>query len=146
MPSLEYIVRPYQSPNSHGAIIIPSTPTGAREKATLTWGATATMPIPDTGISVECCSEKLDEQSRTSKKIRVFQNNDPSSTNWVDVERPETMKLKKKDKNDCISDWEQVSQLAAEIRAELDQDKIDFGSPTDPATGNCGTTWTFKNK
>src|SRR4029077_7144657 len=145
MPSLEYVVRPYQSPNSHGGVIIPSTPTGARTKATLTWGASTTMPIPDTGITVECCSEKLKETDRTSKRIRIFQNDDPSSTNYVDVDRAETMKLSKKDKNDCISDWDQVSQLAADIRAELDQDAIDFGSPTVPETGGCGVTWAFKN-
>src|SRR4029077_7131771 len=141
MPSLEYIVRPYQSPNSHGGIIIPSTPTGTRTRATLTWGASTTMPIPDAGINVECCSEKLKETKRTSKKIRVFQNDNESSPNWVDVERPETLNLSKHDKNDCISDWDQVSELAADIRAELDQDAIDFGSPTVPETGGCGVTW-----
>lgn len=145
MPSLEYVVRPYQSPASHGGIIIPSTPTGSRQKATLTWGASTTLPIPSTGVNVTCCSEGLKEKDRTSKKIRVFQNDDPSSTNYVDVERPETMNLSKTDKNDCISDWDQVSQLAADIRAELDQDAVDFGSPTVPQ-GNCGVSWSFKNE
>src|SRR4029077_17165672 len=99
MPSLEYVVRPYQSPNSHGGVIIPSTPTGTRKRATLTWGASTTMPIPDGGMHVESWSENLKETKRTSKKIRVFQNDDQSSSNWVDVERPETLNLSKHDKN-----------------------------------------------
>jgi hypothetical protein len=144
MPSLEYVVRPYQSPGPHGTIIIPSTPKGTRERATLTWGAKTELPVPDTGVNVTCCSEGLKEKDRTSKKIRVFQNDDNTSANWVDVERPQTMNLSKTDKNDCISDWDQVSQLAADIRAELDADAADFGSPTVPE-GNCGVTWTFKN-
>jgi hypothetical protein len=145
LDSLEYVVRPYQTPGPHGTILIPSTPKNTRERATLTWGAKTEMPVPDTGVNVTCCSEGLKEKTRSAKRIRVYQNDDENSPNWVDVERPETMSLNKKEKNDCISDWEQISGVAQAISGTFDQDLIQMGDPSESDGGTCGVNWTFKN-
>jgi hypothetical protein len=147
MSFLEYIVRPYQSPQSHGTTVIPSTPSGTRERATLKWGTTATMPTPAAGVNVECCAETQDEQSRIPIPIRIYQRGDPTSDNWVDVERPQKMTMKKKEQNTCNDNWDQVDYVASEINADLNQWAADFAHNDAVQTPtNCGSTWTFKNQ
>lgn len=144
MPNLEYVVRPYQSPDAHGAIIIPSTPSGSRQRATITWGSKDVQAV-NSGISINCCSESLSEQSRKSEKMRIFQNDDKNSPNWVDVERPHSLKLNKKDNNQCADDWAQMSSVAAGVQDALAEFADDIGpAPELPGSG-CGTTWIFKN-
>lgn len=150
MPSLEYVVRPYQTPNAHGQIIIPSTPSSSRERATLTWGAKATMPSVGQGISFEvvCCKENLDEQKRTTSRQRVYQNNDSTSPNWVDWDRAETVNLNKKEQNSCGDDWDQISGAAAEIDATLAQYAAGFapwGGSASSTGKKCDTVWKLKN-
>jgi hypothetical protein len=102
LDALEYVVRPYTTPDAHGRIIIPSSPRGTREKATLTWGGGALTPPARKEVSdgvnfeVVCCKENLKENSRKSDKKRIFQNGDESSANWVDVATPDSLRLKKR--------------------------------------------------
>lgn len=146
MASLEYIVRPWQTPNSHGAIVIPSTPQNTREKATLTWGAKATMPAQNTsGINVVCCSEESTEFKREGETVRIQGNGED---NWIDVFRSNKLHLKKKEKNTCASDWDQFSGVGLEITDALAEfeDALNSGTTAgnnEPKT--CGQVWSLNN-
>jgi hypothetical protein len=145
MPALEYVVRPYQSPDANGAVIIPSTPSGSRQSATLKWGATATIPeITGENFNMVCCKEASTEQDRTSDTVRVFQNGDSTSDNWVDLERAKTMDLQKKENNNCGDNWDDISGVSQQI----DNILADFAGFFNKHTGNpsqtCTQTWTFK--
>lgn len=148
--SLEYIVRPYQTPSPHGVLIIPSTPGGSRQPATLTWGAPGTMPEVNEvneGVAFEvvCCQESIGEQSRTSETKRITQEGNPD--NWVDVRRPISVKLKKKEDNKCggVSD---ISIAAQEVNATLGEfeEAINSGTHAPIEKKNCAVTWKFKNE
>jgi hypothetical protein len=149
MDSLEYVVRPYQTPSAHGAIIIPSTPTGTRERATLTWGAEATMPEreePDgIGFQLVCCTETLNENSRETETKRIEQEGNPD--NWVDVDRPTKLKLKKKDANKCGDVWDQISGVEQQVNSVLSMfnDAIHSGT-AGKKDKNCNVSWNFKNQ
>ena len=145
--SLEYVVRPYQSPDAHGAIIIPSTPSGSRQAATLKWGAQCTVPDITGGMSfqVVCCKDQLGEQKRENyPPQRMYQNNDPTSANWVDYAPTKTMELTKKEKNSCGDNWDDISGVAQAI----DSDLAGWQSLMDQVTGtsdkNCAQAWSFK--
>lgn len=152
LDSLEYVVRPYQTRAANGAVIIPSTPSGSRERATLTWGAKATMPARKEaeGIAFEvvCCQEGLEENSRKSETKRIYGGDGSEENNWVDVERPMSLKLKKKGKNGCGDDWDQISGVAQEVDAALAQFAGDIHSGTASVGGgeNCSVGWKFKNE
>jgi hypothetical protein len=92
---LEYLVRPYQSPRSQGSVVIPSTPSAPTEKAVLTWGASATLPIQAKGFSINtaCCKEKSDEQSRETDIIRI--ENPDDSSQYMVVARAKKLLLNK---------------------------------------------------
>jgi hypothetical protein len=90
---LEYVVRPFQSPGAHGAIIIPWTPSGSRERATITWTAESTLPDAKfTGIAVTSKKEDGTETSRDSETVRIT-GNDPE--NWIDVSRANKLYIDK---------------------------------------------------
>jgi hypothetical protein len=146
MPSLEYVVRPYQSPNAHGTIQIPSAPASSNQRATLVWGAKATMPAVNMGenFSVVCCKERLNEQDRQSDTVRITQQD--NSDNYVDVARPNTLHLQKHDANNCGDNWDQFSGVGAEISDTLAAFQSDVLSGTAAQPGNCDTTWKFKNQ
>lgn len=144
MSSIEYIVRPYQTPNSHGSIRIPATPLGTFQRATLTWGAQGTMPAAKApeqqGIAVNCCSDNVNELSRQSDTIRVT-GNDPD--NWVDVARARQLKIKTDNKDACAKDWN--AQIDADHPWINGTDLMSF-DPAGGGGGNCGGTWNFKNQ
>jgi hypothetical protein len=123
MDGIEHFVRPFTSPNAHGAIIIPSTPSGSRQRATLTWGAKATMPTVDNGISfsVVCCDEQLTEQDgRENYPVkRLYHNNDPTSDQWIDWLPPKIVPLKKKEQKTCGDNWDQLNDVGLEINERL---------------------------
>lgn len=104
----EYFVRPFQSTDTFGRIILPSTPSGSAEKATLTWGANAsfppgTLPTPTSmGVNVQCCNEVINEDSRTGDTIKISAANAPE--NYIMVHRATDVQLRKKDDNKC-DDW-----------------------------------------
>jgi hypothetical protein len=147
MSSLEYLVRPYQSPVPHGSIIIPATPTGSHQRATITWGAKATMPTPTDagGTNVVCYDERSDEMSRTSETQRITGQDGES---YVDVDRAKTVKLQKNEKKNCDNGlWNQMSGVAQGINGDLAQWASDFAEfdATAPA-GKCHQTWNFANQ
>jgi hypothetical protein len=147
--SIEYIVRPHQTPNIYGSIIIPSTPSPGRERATIMWGGAGTMPeIKDTNENVNfdtvCCQEHLDELDRTSERTKVFND----AGDWIEVERPTTLRLKKKDQNHCLSGPAvENSGILQAVSDALDEfaDQIHQGT-TATGGGNCSVGWKFKNK
>jgi hypothetical protein len=140
MTAIEYAVRPSVPTPPHGATIIASTPGATRERATLTWGAAGTLPFPQVSVQLACCKDDLKETSRNANTIPIFQNNDSSSENWVDVERPFEMSLDNQHSDGCNQDSGSQSAFAP----------IPFGQPgsfePDPAnTKTCKTTWKFNN-
>jgi hypothetical protein len=150
--SIEYIVRPYQTPNVYGSIIIPSTPSSGRERATIIWGGSGTMPEvkeSSDGVNFEvvCCQEQLDELDRTSERKRIFNNNDASSGDWVDVDRPLTMRLKKKEKNHCLPGPHlEETGVQQEISDAISDFADAIHSGTTSGGKNCGASWKFKNQ
>jgi len=100
----EYFVRPYQTPDAHGRIIIPSTPSFSTERATLTWGsqhaAAGTLPTAKSmGVNLRCCNEIIGEDTRTGDTIKIEASNDPA--NYIMVHRATEVKLRKKEENNC---------------------------------------------
>ena len=149
MPSLEYVVRPYTSPNVHGQIIIPSSPGSTRGRATITWGAKATnIPVVDPSITVTCCNQNTVEHDRESTRHRIYQNDDKTSPNWVDVDRPLKLHMKKREKNSCdAAGWDDVSGVAAaidETLGEWDEFFSRFDEEDDP--GTCKATFQYSPK
>jgi hypothetical protein len=138
MANLEYVIRPYQTPDVYGRIVIPSSSTRA-DRATLTWGATTSGTVPtatpkktnDMTYQFDCCNEGLTEQSRLTNRIRIT-GNDPD--NWVDVERPYQLKLKKQTQQDCDSSA-QISYVTQGINAVLN----DFTDAFDEVASHFGT-------
>jgi hypothetical protein len=129
----ESFVRPYQSPGALGRTIIASTPGATKERATLTWGATSDGKIVParSGTNVECCSSKETEFERETNVLRITQDNEPE--NWVDVARASKMKLNNKHKNECASEWDQMSGVAfgtSEALAEFEMDMEFAGDNT----------------
>ena len=145
---LEYVVRPYQAPNAHGVTIIPATPSGSRERATLSWGALSDMPEVkprDSAVNVVCCMEQSTETARKSTSETIRQAGKPE--NYVVVRRPYQVKLQKKEKNKCASDWAQISDVAADVEATLAEFKADIteGRNTNKDK-KCGQIWNLTNK
>jgi hypothetical protein len=139
---LEYLVRPYQSPRG-GAILIPSTPAAPTEKATLTWGAKMTLPtVKGMGVNVACCKENSTEKQRNSAIIRVSNPEDDSQ--YVDVARPVTVGLNKKEHATCNDGWDQFSDVGMQITDALAEFAADINSGT--TAGNdqpsqCTQSW-----
>src|SRR6516164_9396871 len=152
MANLEYVVRPYQTPNTFGQTIIPSTPVRA-DRATLTWGATVqgTVPVakakpaaPSMTYQFQCCGEQLQEQSRQSEEVKIpilfDQNNNP----YVTVSRPQTMELKKQTRKNCDSPLEQISYVSQGINEVLGELSDAFQEISDQfGTEDCNTKWKF---
>ena len=140
---LEYIVRPYQSPGRN-AFLIPSAPGASNQRATITWGADATIPEPKgIGFNVVCCKEQLDEQSRQSDTVQIPIQDD---ANYVEVQRPNTVSLNKKENNTCGDDWDQFSGVGAEISADFASLGEAIHSGTTSTGGNCQAQWKLKNQ
>jgi hypothetical protein len=144
----EYLVRPYQSPRSQGSVVIPSTPSAPTEKAVLTWGASATLPITAKGISFNtaCCKEQSDEQSRLTDIIRI--ENPDDSSQYIVVARAKQLLLNKEEKNNCGDNWDQFSGVGLEVSAELAIYAADIA--TGDTRGNqqptqCQQEWNLKN-
>lgn len=106
--SLEYAVRPFQSRDSAGRTIIPSTPTGV-ERATLTWGSThaasGTLPTPKTmGTNTQCCKETMTQDGAEASGASVLINGPDAGGVTIPVQRSDVVQTKKQDKNEC-DDW-----------------------------------------
>lgn len=135
---LEYAIRPFQSPGSHGKIIIAKTPGATTARATITWGSkTTNLPAATGGVTVQCCSDQLDEQERTGDTLRITGNDGES---YIDVFRASSLKLNKKSADTCS--WGPIDQyLTAEYAPFLGL------TPDDPAEAdtNCTAKWNLNN-
>jgi hypothetical protein len=138
---LEYAVRPFQTADSHGAIIIPSTPVGTRERATITWGAKATMPSAS-GMSfvVQCCKNDLTEKDRKNHNVRVSGSDGES---YMDVDRAYQLTLDTQNKNNCDDNASQSWGVAQAINKDMAEWAADFAG-IDAQSGinnSCAATW-----
>src|SRR5580765_6037365 len=127
----EYAVRPFQSPDTHGRIIIPSTPGETPQRATLTWGAkTALNNIQpaNSGINVECCKDTKSQKSAEMNQVSVGIEGPPTTVAGsmeILFKRTSVAKFDKTQKDECASDWDQMSYVAAGIKqafADLEGD------------------------
>jgi|SRR5580765_1190765 len=116
----EYAVRPFQSRDSFGRIILPSTPSGAAERATLTWGSSAslppgTLPTPTTmGVNMKCCQEIRTQDGAEMEPVNV-QVQGPGAIE-IPVKRSNVVLAKKQDENHC-DDWlAHNSYVAASVK------------------------------
>lgn len=95
---LEYIVRPFQTPNAHGTIIIPATPKESTETAIITWGGEATLPevkFIETGFQVKQGREDFSEKNRDTETIRIMGEDPGDGPSFIDVERSNKLYLDK---------------------------------------------------
>jgi len=146
----EYIVRPYQSPDSLGGNVIPATPKGTRERAHLTWSGKGTMPtVKLTGVDFNTQKKKKDveltEEERESETIRIEQPGKPE--NYVDVARAKKLKLGLEEKQTEPDLLAQIQYVASGLDPRLDGYKPDMsstpGNKTELTTGK--ETWNMKN-
>jgi|SRR5215469_4586497 len=139
MPSLEYIVRPFQSPGSLGGLIIPSTPSPTNERATLTWGAKANVPAVTQGVGFSgCCQESADESDQQYEPVTIFNENTDNGGS-ISFRRANQFKFDKSTQDTCAGDWDQFSGIGMEITAALDQFSADIHSGTAVPAGDSGT-------
>jgi hypothetical protein len=106
----EYVVRPFQSRDSYGRIIIPSVP-GGTQRATLTWGAkTSIVPtslahqvrfqyVHDPNDPVTCCQEVSLQASNEMETVQIV--NEGSGGGQINVKRAKSLRLQKQIKNAC---------------------------------------------
>jgi hypothetical protein len=147
---LEYAVRPYQTPNSQGKVIIPSTPGASTQRATITWGAkNSAIPQANKGFNVTCCSEQLEELERQGETAQIPISETQQTQGYVEVFRSNQLKLKKKSNDSshpCDSPLDQY--LGAEFGLDDTGDTtIDLGwaGTPDADTDQCGVTWKLNN-
>jgi hypothetical protein len=159
MPSLEYAVRPYQSPGRNN-FLIPSAPSVTNQRATLTWGATSTPPKPEPGISVQLkdeqkCKETLNELTRDTERVTIPVTTTEDGTGSITVDRPKTLTLSKHETGaqpptTYGGGMTQQADFAVggdwAMAPEFGSMAPYVGSGVAPPGGNdCDTTWKFKN-
>jgi hypothetical protein len=134
MPSLEYIVRPYQARDPQGRVIIPSTPIGTHQQATITWGGKATLPPVQSlaGNGFSCCSEQTKEETdQKYEDVSVTAEGDGlASGQSVSFRRAKSFSYEKKEQSTCASDWDQFSGVGMEITDALSSFAADINSGT----------------
>jgi hypothetical protein len=145
----EYIVRPYQSPDTFGNTVIPATPKGTRERAYLTWGGKGTMPsLRFTGLDFNTQERKKDvvltEKDRESDIVRIEQPGKPE--NYVDVARAKKVGLGLEEKTTEPSQLDNRAFVESIIDEKLNEYKPNItssGGELQITVGN--ETWHFKN-
>lgn len=142
MSNLEYVVRPYQVTNAQGAILIPAATEGTPQRATLTWGGTASVtsvpPMQTITFNQNCCNEGNSEIERESDTVRIYQQD--NEANYVDVARPKKVTFHKAHADNCdqfFNDWG-FSDTANAAPAGIT-------GATDPRPGYCANTMYFNN-
>jgi len=148
----EYIVRPYQSPDSLGATVIPATPKGTRERAHLTWGGKGTMPQLrltelDFNTKKSPHDETLTEKDRESDIVRIEQPGKPE--NYVDVARAKKIRLTKEGDEFYLDE----SALNSYVESKIDE-RLNSFTPSlshEVEVGKDGmvvsrATWNMKNQ
>jgi hypothetical protein len=132
MPSLEYIVRPYQARDPQGRVIIPSTPIGTHQQATITWGGKATLPPvqsqPGNGFS--CCSEQTKEETDQKYDTVTVANEGTGADagQSITFRRAKSFSYEKREQSKCASDWDQFSGIGMEISDALSSFAADIAS------------------
>lgn len=150
---LAYFVRSSRSPGSLGRTIIPSTPRNTQEKATLTWGAKATVPsvqaFPTSGLNVNCCQENHRETFRESTIISMKPSSTPAPTpanypipDWTAwIARPKRIVFQKRAKDTCLGEnWDQMSGVASAVKAVFADLARDIKAGRGDDMGPCKTT------
>lgn len=95
---LEYIVRPFASPNAHNTTIISSNPHESTETAILTWGGESTLPSTqfiDAGFKYTSCKEDHTELRRDTETVRITGEDPGDGPSYIDVSRATKLYLKK---------------------------------------------------
>jgi len=113
---LEYIVRPFQAPNPHGTIIIPSTTTPSTETAILTWGGESTLPdvqFIETGFNTRKGREDFDEKNRDAEVVRITGEDPGDGPSYIDVRRSNKLYLDKTTEELLASDAGQIDYAAS---------------------------------
>jgi hypothetical protein len=136
----EYFVRPFQSTDSHGRVILPATPSGF-ERATLTWGAkVAGLPEPKrTGNNVNCCNEHLHELDRKGDIVSIADPDTPE--NYIVVDRAVAVNFRKATDDKCADDWLQMSYVASAVAAVFADLKDDIESVGGKTVDQCHQTF-----
>lgn len=146
----EYIVRPYQSPDSLGGTVIPATPKGTRERAHLTWGGKGTMPsVRFTGVDFNTVKRKTvvnTEDERESDIIRIEQPGKPE--NYVDVARARKVKLTRDETEVTPQSLADIQYAASGLDPRLDGYGPAIKPPSDSKTTKSAgpATWNMKNQ
>jgi len=135
--SLEYFVRPFQSPSAHGRRVIASTPKGTRERATLTWGGKGDA-VTDVksrgGVNVVCCNEQVTETQRETETVNIASAWDPRS--YITVRRALSIDFKKEETQSCFGEgWDQLSGVASGVKAAFASLAADIKSVQDDIRG-----------
>jgi|SRR6185369_14160084 hypothetical protein len=147
----EFIVRPYQSPDSLGSNVIPATPRGTRERAHLTWGGKGTMPsVRFTDVDFNTVTRKKDivntEKDRESDIVRIEQPGKPE--NYVDVARARKVNLDRNETEISPQELAERQYTASGIDRRLDPYKPNINPPPNSnVTKSTGpATWNMKNQ
>jgi hypothetical protein len=95
--ALERIVRPFVAGSPFSARRLPPVPPTEEPEAPepVVWGkeiGTEYTPFVNTFTGWQ---KQDTEVSRKTSTVRVFQNNDQSSSNWVDVERIDQLRMRR---------------------------------------------------
>jgi len=113
---LEYIVRPFQAPNAHGTIIIPSKHTPSTETAILTWGGEATLPevqYIELGFNTRKGREDFAEKNRDAETVRIYGEDPGDGPSYIDVSRSNKLYLDKTTEELLASDAGQIDYAAS---------------------------------
>lgn len=146
----EYAVRPFQSSDIHGRIIIPATPEGV-DRATITWGAQTPGIIPtprSLGVNVNCCNETFSQNGLSASGVSIDVEGKGAGTSFS-VQRSDVVVGKKKEENTCDGPLTQdlysvsgVKQAFAELSSLIHSSDADYA----PAgtSGGCNSKTTYK--
>jgi hypothetical protein len=147
----EYFVRPFQSTDSHGRVILPATPSGF-ERATLTWGAKTTanqVQLKKEGQGAGCCKDTRTQNKAEKQFAGQFMQQiwGPGTAGpprphgqWgasVDTKRSVGVLSKVNDTNSCADDWTQMSYVASAVESVLADLKDDIESVGGKTVDHC---------
>jgi hypothetical protein len=96
--ALERIIRPFETGSPFTARKLAPVPVTEPEPPfTVTFGKAEPGDFKPYVNTFRGWEFKETEVERKTSTVRVFQNNDPNSTNWVDVERIDELKVRRND-------------------------------------------------
>lgn len=147
----EYAVRPFQSRDAHGRIILPAAPGGFDQRATLTWGAKTSLDsMGKKGISVTThwpndsgsyCAEESVQQTNQMATVSVA--NEGPNGGSVTFQRAGSIALNK-DTTTTVAPIVQVSSSSASVLKNYDTLAAQMGV-REPVVEHCGVTAEFNH-